>query len=130
MQLQLISCNDNKLIARAPAQPNLNDKQTIFGGSSSALMTVCGWSLIKFNLEQRQFSNDVVIANAQTRWRSAQKDELLITAEADISWPAISEKLNQKQKTKINVHTKVDSAYHKRCTVMTADFVILNNPSG
>lgn len=127
MQLQLISCSENKLTARAPAKPNLNDKQTIFGGSSAALMTVCGWSLIKFNIEQRQYNNDVVIADAHTRWRRAQNDELLITAESQINWPTIIGQMSQNQHAKIKVHCQVGSSKQKRCSEMNAEYVILNS---
>lgn len=129
MQLELISCHDHKLTARAPTQPNLNDKHTIFGGSSQSLMIVCGWSLIKFNLEQRDFNNDVVIADAHCHWRRAQKNELLLTAQADIHWPSTIEQLKQGQQPKISVACQVDSVNQKRCTLMTGDYVILKSLS-
>ena len=127
MQLKLLSCDDNTLLATAPAKPNLNDKQTIFGGSSSALMTVCGWSLIKYNLEQMGFKNDVVIADAHTRWKKAQKDDLIINAHCDCDWPDILRALNNKQQPKITIETQVNNQQNQPCTTMTATFVVLVN---
>ena len=126
MQLKLISCNNHTLTASAPAGPNLNDKQTIFGGSSSALMTVCGWALIKYNLEQRGFNNDVVIAEAQTRWLKAQSDELFITAQCDIIWDDIIQVSHEKHKSKLSVQTQVKNQHNQLCTVTTATYVILD----
>lgn len=126
MQLQLISCNDNKLTASAPAQPNLNDKQTIFGGSSAALMTVCGWSLIKFNLEQRQLSNDVVIGKANIRWRIPQSDDLLLTAESAINWPELCKQVHQADKQpRLKVLNHISNKAQQICSQMNADFIIL-----
>lgn len=130
MQLQLISCSENKLTAKAPTTPNLNDKQTIFGGSSSALMTVCGWSLIKFNLEQRGFNNDVVIANAQTRWHKAQNDDLIISAQGQVHWPDIIAAINNRQQPKITADAQVINQRKQICTNMSASYVILNQVKG
>lgn len=125
MQLKLLSCDDNTLLASAPAKPNLNDKQTIFGGSSSALMTVCGWSLIKYNLEQRGFKNDVVIADAQTRWLKAQSDALNISVRCDINWDKAMTALNNNESIKPSVQSQVKNQQNQLCTTMTARYVIL-----
>jgi len=127
MGLKLISCSKHTLIASAPAKPNLNDKQTIFGGSSSALMTVCAWSLIKYNLEQRGVYNDVVIAEAKTRWLKAQTNDLHITAHSEINWTNIITDLHDKQQPKLSVQTQVTNKQNQLCTTMTATFVILVN---
>ncbi|MFV0542246.1 MAG: YiiD C-terminal domain-containing protein [Marinicella pacifica] len=127
MQLQLLTCNDHTLTASAPAKPNLNDKQTIFGGSSSALMVVCGWSLIKYKLEQRGLNHDVVIADAHTRWLKAQTDDLLITAHSEISWLDIITDLHDKQRPKLSVQTQVKNKENQLCTTTTAIYVILDS---
>ncbi|MCW8870652.1 MAG: thioesterase domain-containing protein [Proteobacteria bacterium] len=125
MQLKLLSCDDNTLLASAPAKPNLNDKQTIFGGSSSALMTVCAWSLIKYNLEQRDFKNDVVIADAQSRWLKAQSDALSISVNCDINWDKTMTALNNNESVKPSVQCQVKNQQNQLCTTMTARYVIL-----
>lgn len=127
MQLQLLSCTDNTLTAKAPAKPNLNDKQTIFGGSSGALMVVCGWSLIKYNLEQRGFNHDVVIAEAKTRWHKAQTEDLWINAHTEISWSETEMTLNNNQQTKITIDAQINNAKKQPCSTMTAIFVVLVN---
>ncbi len=126
MQLQLIGCSENQLTARAPARPNLNDKQTIFGGSSAALMTVCGWSLIKFNLEQRKLNNDVVIAHSSIRWRLPQSDDLLLTAESDINWSELSNEIQQAQhQPKLTVHNHISNQQKQICSQMQSEYIIL-----
>jgi len=125
MQLELLACNEHTLTAGAPAQPNLNDKKTIFGGSSAALLTVCGWSLIKYNLEQRNCNHDVVIARADTQWLKAQTDDLQITAQCETHWPDIIAALNNRQQPKITIQSQVNNPQNQPCTTMTATFVVL-----
>ena len=126
MQLKLVSCDKNSLRGIAPSKPNLNDKQTIFGGSSNALMIVCAWSFIKYNLEQLNLNNDVVIADAQTRWLKAQSDELNIIVRCDMNWDEIITVLNNNQSAKPSVQCQVKNQQNELCTTMTARYVILN----
>lgn len=125
MQLRLLSCDNHTLTAHAPKTPNLNDKDTIFGGSSSALMTVCGWSLIKYNLEQRSCTHDVVIARADTQWHRAQTDDLLITAQCETNWPDILTALDNSQQPQITVRAQVNNQQSQPCSTMTATYVVL-----
>jgi thioesterase domain-containing protein len=44
MGLELVKFSHNKLQAIAPLSQNINDKGSVFGGSSSALMIISAWS--------------------------------------------------------------------------------------
>jgi len=128
MRLSVTEISDSQIIATAPIEPNINDKNTVFGGSSAALMTICGWSLIKSNLEHQQIDNDVVIHQAKTDWVKAQEDDLIIEANLDeaIIWRDIAYKLAaNKGSLKVNVNCQVLNTNREVCTTMMARFVIL-----
>jgi thioesterase domain-containing protein len=128
MQLQLTKVQADSLQANAPLQPNINDKGTVFGGSSAALMTICGWSLIKFNLEQQGLSNDVVIHRSQVDWQKAQSDDLdiLVWLDQTIDWSALLKQIQSKNRPiKINVHAQVLNQAGEVCSQMQARYVIL-----
>ena len=128
MQMELSAISEQFLLAQAPLAPNINDKKTVFGGSSAALMTVCGWSLIKFQLEQRGVFNDVVIYQANTQWKQAQTDDLIIKVQTQkpIDWQQICHNLiTDKKKLKIDMACQVLNQNNEICCSMLGNYVVL-----
>lgn len=130
MQLTLSLIDSHNIRASAPIAPNINDKSTVFGGSSAALMTIAGWSLIKYQLEANQVKNDVVIHESKLQWKKAQSDDLIITGkiESDINWPDLIDTLKNKNRaTKIKVCCQVLNRAKQVCSQMHGSYVILKN---
>ena len=131
MQLQLHEITPRRLSATAPIAPNINDKHTVFGGSSAALMTICGWSLIKCQLEQAGLHNDVVIHQAKTHWQHAQHDDLNIQVSLsdEVDWDDVLSRVSSnKRPVRITVNCAVMNQQGETCTAMTGHFVILKRP--
>lgn len=130
MQMSLTAITEQSLSASAPLTPNINDKNTVFGGSSSALMTVCGWSLIKIQLEQQGLANDVVISHADTQWIKAQSDDLVVKVETKepLNWQEICQHLvtNNRNK-KIDIQCQVLNQQGEICCTMIGSYVILKS---
>lgn len=128
MQLSLNEIDSQHMYATAPIAPNINDKSTVFGGSSAALMTICGWSLIKYQLESNNVMNDVVIHQSKLQWNLAQTDDLIITArpETKINWIELCNQIIRKNRTtKININCQVLNQAKQVCSQMQASYVIL-----
>ncbi len=128
MQLAIQNICSNKITAFAPIAPNINDKSTVFGGSSAALMTICGWSLIKYQLESFQVDNDVVIHQSKVDWNQAQTDDLIITAKIknDISWPDIITRLKRKNRAfRIKIQCEVLNQRQQICSQMLGSYAVL-----
>jgi thioesterase domain-containing protein len=70
MGLQLNSLSDREVKMSAPLAPNINDKGSVFGGSSSALQIICAWSLVKLNCIQNSITADIVIYKNETIWQA------------------------------------------------------------
>ncbi len=128
MQLTLSDISSHDIRAAAPIAPNINDKLTVFGGSSAALMTITGWTLIKFQLEANQVDNDVVIHQSKLHWKQAQSDDLIITGkiESDINWSDLIVTLKNKNRaTKVEVSCQVLNQANQVCSQMYGSYVIL-----
>ena len=128
MQLKMNTISADTLLAAAPLQPNINDKGTVFGGSSAALMTICGWSLIKYHLEALGLDHDVVIHRANTQWSRAQTDDLQIKAmlKTPINWPEWTTQFLQKNRsTRIQVNNEVQNQQGQICSAMAGTYVVL-----
>ncbi len=128
MEMELTSITEKILLATAPLAPNINDKHTVFGGSSAALQTIAGWSLIKFNLERNDMKNDVVIHQADSQWVRPQSDDMIIKAQCSevINWQSIcADMAITNRPKKISIKTQVFNQQQQTCSNMTGHFVVL-----
>ena len=130
MKLKLEDISPYELIGSAPLLPNINDKSTVFGGSSAALMTICGWSIIKYQLAAHQVNNDVVIHRSQLHWSQAQNDDLIIKAQLKdkLNWQDLLQTLNSSNRsTQVQIQSQVCNQANEVCSEMDATYVILKN---
>ena len=68
MGIKAVSYNGSGLRLNAPAAPNLNDKQTIFAGSSYAIAALCGWSMLFLKLAERSINGDVAVYRGEINY--------------------------------------------------------------
>lgn len=61
MAVRVVSISENKVILGAPLGPNINHRDTVFGGSASALAILCAWSLLHLRLTAAAQPSRVVI---------------------------------------------------------------------
>jgi thioesterase domain-containing protein len=50
MQVRVISASPDSVVLSAPLEPNINHRETVFGGSASALAILSAWSLLHVRL--------------------------------------------------------------------------------
>lgn len=130
MSWQIDQIQSHSLRASAPLAPNINDKGTLFGGASAALMTISAWSLVKFNLEQLGLDNDVVIQSCKNRWLRPQNEDvkLICSVDAGLDWNKIKSDLTQGTSTQhIAISCESKSSAKVTC-IMNANYVILPKP--
>jgi len=80
MGLEIKEFSSESIITTAPLDKNINDKGSVFGGSSSALMIITAWSLIKLNCQNNGITSDIVIHKNETTWNKALYENLIIKA--------------------------------------------------
>jgi len=61
MQVQVTKLEPDSIRLAAPLAPNINHRQTVFGGSASALATLAAWSLLFVSLDRQSIANRIVI---------------------------------------------------------------------
>ncbi|MGB3337140.1 MAG: thioesterase domain-containing protein [Devosia sp.] len=61
MAVRVVSIADDKVILGAPLAPNINHRDTVFGGSASALAILSAWSLLHLRLSAAGLPSRVVI---------------------------------------------------------------------
>jgi thioesterase domain-containing protein len=61
MEVKVVEVSSDRVILSAPIQPNINHRETVFGGSASALTILTAWTLINFRLKREGISTRLVI---------------------------------------------------------------------
>ena len=68
MDIQAETYTPEKVVLSVPFAQNKNDKNTGFAGSISALMTVCGWSVMYANFHELLPKGNIVAQKTQLRY--------------------------------------------------------------
>ena len=61
MGAEVVSAGVDSVILRAPLAPNINHRETVFGGSASALAILAAWSLLHTRLRSEGIDARLVI---------------------------------------------------------------------
>ena len=127
MGLELIKFKDNELQAIAPLSNNINDKGSVFGGSSSALMIITAWSLIKLNCDQHEIVADIVIHKNKTIWHKASYEDLIINASLTKKYDfnVVKSTLASKRHQRIDCTIELVNNDSVKFSTMTANYVII-----
>jgi thioesterase domain-containing protein len=59
--VSVVSIADDAITLQAPLEPNLNHRQTVFGGSASALAILASWALLHVRLQSEGIADRLVI---------------------------------------------------------------------
>jgi thioesterase domain-containing protein len=61
MAVSVISCTEQSVVLSAPLAPNINHRETVFGGSASAVAILAAWSLLHTRLRDADIEARLVI---------------------------------------------------------------------
>lgn len=68
MGLHVANYQNGTLILTAPLAPNINHKQTAFGGSLYSVAVLTGWGLLHLQLKQHRLEGHIVIATSHMQY--------------------------------------------------------------
>lgn len=109
MQIGVELVQPEKVQLTAPFEPNINHRNTIFGGSASTLAITSGWSLVHFRLQNEGFNCRVVIQkNSMTYDKPILGDfRALCELTDDKSWKKFTTILAAKGKARIKLESNL-----------------------
>jgi thioesterase domain-containing protein len=61
MEVEVVKATDNDVTLSAPLAPNINHRDTVFGGSASAVAILSAWTLMYLRLKREQLHVRIVI---------------------------------------------------------------------
>lgn len=89
MELRFAELSERNLRVDMPLAPNINDKQTGFGGSISALATITGWAIVTLWLKRQSHQHpvpeqyEVMVAESHIRYLAPATGDMYAMATVD-----------------------------------------------
>lgn len=127
MAVGVVSIEEGAVVLRAPLAPNINHRETVFGGSACALAILAGWALLLVRLRSAGITSRLVIQRNAMEYQRPILGEF--TARASLErperWRLFTDTLLRKRKARISVISVLEQAGQVVAT-FTGVFVALD----
>ena len=115
MGVGVVEAEPDKVVLNAPLEPNINHRETVFGGSASALCILSAWALVHFRLQHEGFACRVVIHKNTMIYEKPILSEFTaccILADQQ-SWAAFVKVLSKKGKSRVTLTSSLECGGEK-----------------
>ena len=126
MQVEVVAAEAASVVLRAPLEPNINHRQTAFGGSVSALAILAAWSLLHTRLRAERVECQLVIQRNTMDYELPIAGPFSATAtlcDAE-DWPRFIRMLARKGRSRITVASVLEFE-QRRVGRFSGEFVAL-----
>ncbi len=79
MGFEVKEYNGHSLTLSAPLDPNINDKQTAFGGSIFCLCVMCCWGMVYLKTQEKNIACNQVVTESNISFLSPVDGEIIAT---------------------------------------------------
>jgi thioesterase domain-containing protein len=116
----------DQVVLQAPLKPNINHRDTVFGGSASALAILAAWALLYVRLHEAGINSRLVIQRNSMEYTRAIVEEFEAVARLEdaLTWQRFVRTLERKQRARIRVSASL-SCRGERVGEMVGEFVAL-----
>ena len=101
MDVRVISISDQQVTLGAPLAPNINHRDTVFGGSAASVATLAAWSLLHLRLVAADQPSRVVIQRSTMDYLAPIAGDFTATATLDGDWDIFLRILTRKGRARI-----------------------------
>lgn len=129
MGVSVVSAEEDIVILRAPLAPNINHRETVFGGAASALAILAAWSLLHTRLRRAGLVSRLVIQRNTMEYERPILGDFTARAsiEQPAAWSNFTRMLARKGKARITVSSVLEQA-GQVVGRFTGEFVALGAP--
>ncbi len=105
MEVDVVDVHADVVTLRAPLEPNVNHRQTVFGGSASALAILAAWSVVYLRLRREGFTLRIVIQKNTTTYERPITDAFTATARLHdaTAWNRFCDTLRRRGRARVHV---------------------------
>jgi thioesterase domain-containing protein len=126
MQVKIVQATEESVTLAAPLAPNINHRQTVFGGSASAVALLAGWALLFLRLRHERLDGYIVVRRSVMNYERPMLVEFTGSAAlaAGATWDQFSVALKQKGRARVTLSV-VLRCEGKRTAALEAEFVVV-----
>ena len=126
MQVSVVAVESNGVTLAAPLAPNINHRDTVFGGSASAVAILAAWSLLHTRMRADGVSARLVIqSNTMDYLLPIEGDFTARSLLADPQdWPRFLRMLARKGRARLRVNAELESG-GQTAARLSGEFVAL-----
>ncbi|MGY6277880.1 YiiD C-terminal domain-containing protein [Methylomonas sp. MgM2] len=112
MGVAVVSADVEAVVLQAPLAPNINHRETVFGGSASALAILAAWSLLHTRLRRKGIEARLVIQRNTMEYGKPIFGEFTARAslEQEDDWLKFTRMLERKGKARVTVLSELEYA--------------------
>ncbi|MFS8581380.1 MAG: YiiD C-terminal domain-containing protein [Limnochordales bacterium] len=105
MEVRVPAADERRVVLAAPLEPNINHRDTLFGGSAAAVATLAAWSLLYLRLLRDGIDARLVIHRNTMEYKRPIAGEFTATARLDdeAAWEQFVTTLRRRGKARIRV---------------------------
>jgi thioesterase domain-containing protein len=110
MEVSVVSIEEGAVMLRAPLAPNINHRETVFGGSASALAILAAWSLLHTRLRREGIASRLVIQRNTMEYEHPIAGEFTARSslEQPDGWSQFTRMLARKGKARVAVSSVLE----------------------
>ena len=110
MEVAVVAIDREFTCLRAPLQPNINHRETVFGGSASALAILAAWCLVHTRLTSDGINCRLVIQENSMSYDQPIQGEFFAISRLDNpqGWGRFLATLTRKGKARVAVHASLE----------------------
>ena len=125
MQVSVRDVREETVVLAAPLAPNINHRDTVFGGSASAVAMLAAWSLVHVRLLRQSMTHRLVIQRHTMRYERPIAGDFIARASlTSPEWAQFLRTLALRGKARIGVGAILEHAGHTAAT-FAGEFVAL-----
>ena len=128
MQVHAIAAGPDEVVLAAPLAPNINHRETLFGGSATALSILAAWSLIHLRAEAEGIAHKLVIQRQSMSYDAPVTGTAMAFAylAPDTAWDRAMVLMRRRGKTRVGAVAELKAQGQAAIAGrMSADFVCL-----
>jgi len=127
MQVSVVEAGPELVRLVAPLAPNINHRETVFGGSASAVAILAAWTILYIRLQKVGLYSRVVIQRNQMSYDKPVAGDFAACTQMvdDVRWQKFVKLLRRHHRARISV-TSVLEFNGQPAGSMTGDFVAIN----
>jgi thioesterase domain-containing protein len=117
MQVSVVEATLDRVVLEAPLAPNINHRDTVFGGSASAVAILACWSLLHLRLTSAGLASRLVIQRNTMSYALPIGGAFAATASLSEpeAWPAFTRMLERKGRARIKASAVLEREGKAAC---------------